>query len=395
MAAKSLAGWSLNRSRAPEQRTPTRIMNSVSSDPGSGRGLLRSGDRTDVFNPLGLLTGEAAICAVKAGTARPLAGGPVAFSSIERLYPTGSGAIGRSIGSVDGVPEPLSVLTDARPPFAGIDLSRPAIMGVVNVTPDSFSDGGDYYDPPRAIERALALAAEGADLIDIGGESTRPGALPMAGSEEIDRVLPVVEAAVAAGITVSVDTRRSAVMKAVLVAGASVINDVTALAGDEASSEIIAAAGASAILMHMRGAPETMQHAPAYRLASFDVFEWLAARVDACVAAGIPRDRIAVDPGIGFGKTDRHNLDLLDRAGVFHGTGCAVAIGVSRKSFIGRLAGIDASKDRLPGTIAATTIALSRGVQIHRVHDVAAVGQAISIWNSLNNPLNDPLRDNA
>ena len=196
----------------------------------------------------------------------------------------------------------------------------------------------------------------------------------------------------AAGVTVSVDTRRSAVMIAAIDAGAAIINDITALAGDPASMGVIAESGASAVLMHMQGTPETMQHAPDYLLASYDIFQWLDvrragwldARVAACVAAGIPRGRIAVDPGIGFGKTDRHNMEILARAGLFHGTGCAVAVGVSRKSFIGRIAGIEDPKDRLPGTIAATLMALDRGVQIHRVHDVAATRQAIAIWNAGN-----------
>ena len=173
-------------------------------------------------------------------------------------------------------------------------------------------------------------------------------------------------------------------MTAAIEAGAAIVNDITALTGDSASLETVAASGASVVLMHMQGTPETMQRAPAYALASHDVFRWLDARVAACVAAGIPRARIAVDPGIGFGKTDLHNMDILDRAGLFHSTGCAVVFGVSRKSFIGRIAGVDDPKDRLPGTIAATIMALDRGVQIHRVHDVAALRQAVSVWMARN-----------
>lgn len=171
-------------------------------------------------------------------------------------------------------------------------------------------------------------------------------------------------------------------MRAAIDAGARIINDITALTGDPEAAGVIAASDASVVLMHMQGTPEAMQLAPSYRLASFDIFEWLGARVDACVAAGIPRGRIAVDPGIGFGKNDDHNMEILQRAGAFHGTGCAVVIGVSRKSFIGRIAGVENPKDRLPGTLAATMLALSRGVQIHRVHDVAAAVQAIAIWNA-------------
>jgi dihydropteroate synthase len=358
-------------------------MTNESNDPGPGRGRSHSGADGSVLNPAGLLTGDSAARAVEAGMAFYLAGGPVAFTLVETLAPspdriaTGLEPLGAHAGE-------LAALSASRPAFAGIDLSRPAIMGVVNVTPDIFSDGGDFFDRAKAIDRALKLAEDGAAMIDIGGESTRPGADPMSVADEISRVVPVVEAAVAAGVTVSVDTRRSAVMIAAIDAGAAIINDITALAGDPASMGVIAESGASAVLMHMQGTPETMQHAPDYLLASYDIFQWLDARVAACVAAGIPRGRIAVDPGIGFGKTDRHNMEILARAGLFHGTGCAVAVGVSRKSFIGRIAGIEDPKDRLPGTIAATLMALDRGVQIHRVHDVAATRQAIAIWNAGN-----------
>lgn len=342
-----------------------------------------------MFNPLGLLTGEAASARVAAGTAFPLAGGAVAFSLVETL----SAAVGAepatdTTKTVSGytpasdLPGAVSALGKAPLPFAGIDLSRPVVMGVVNVTPDSFSDGGDFFDPARAIDQALMQADEGAAIIDIGGESTRPGADPMPVADEIARVAPVVEAAVSAGITVSVDTRRSTVMQAAIDAGAQIVNDITALTGDAEAAGVVASSNASVVLMHMQGRPDTMQQAPSYRLASHDIFDWLNARVDACEAAGIPRGRIAVDPGIGFGKTDAHNMEILHRAGAFHGIGCAVAVGVSRKSFIGRIAGVENPKDRLPGTIAATMLALSRGVQIHRVHDVAAAIQAIAIWNA-------------
>ena len=334
-----------------------------------------------MFNPLGLLTADAATSAIDAGTAFPLAGGKVAFSMVETLNAEKSGITSACVRAAD-LPDAIGVLGTARGPFAGIDISRPAVMGVVNVTPDSFSDGGDFFDAGRAIDRVLRLADEGAAIIDIGGESTRPGADPMPVAEEIARILPIVDAAVATGITVSVDTRRSAVMCAAIDAGAKIINDITALTDDPEALDVVAASDASVVLMHMQGTPETMQLAPTYRLASFDIFEWLCARVDVCVAAGIPRARIAVDPGIGFGKNDVHNMEILQRAGAFHGTGCAVAIGVSRKSFIGRIAGVENPKDRLPGTLAATMLALSRGVQIHRVHDVAAAMQAIAIWNA-------------
>ncbi len=339
-----------------------------------------------MFNPLGLLTADAANVAIEEGRAFRLAGGPVAFSMVETLTAAPSRQDKSGITSIYGpaseLPAAVSILGTARAPFAGMDLARPVVMGVVNVTQDSFSDGGDFFDVGRAIDHALRLADEGAAIIDIGGESTRPGAEPMPVADEISRVLPIIEAALAQGITVSVDTRRSAVMRAATDAGAQIINDITALTDDPEALGTVASSSASVVLMHMQGTPKTMQLAPSYRLASYDIFEWLDARVDACVAAGVPRARIAVDPGIGFGKNDSHNIEILQRAGAFHGTGCALAIGVSRKSFIGRIAGVDHPKDRLPGTVAATMLALSRGVQIHRVHDVAAAVQAIAIWNA-------------
>lgn len=352
------------------------------SDPGPGRGRPLSAD-AEAFNPTGLLTGDAARRAVDAGAALALAGGPTAFSLVETLRPGADGIQG-SIAATAEFPGDLSALTAPRPAFAGIDLSGSVLMGVVNVTPDSFSDGGDYFDRGRAIDRALKLAEDGAAIVDIGGESTRPGADPVTVAEEIARVVPVIEAAVAARVTVSIDTRRAEVMEAAILAGAKIVNDITALTEDPGALGIVAGSDVAVILMHMQGTPETMQRAPEYRLAPFDIFHWLKARVAACVEAGIPRDRIAVDPGIGFGKTDPHNMDILARAGLFHGAGCAVAIGVSRKSFIGRIAGIDEARDRLPGTIAATLMALDRGIRIHRVHDVAAVRQAVSIWDAMN-----------
>jgi dihydropteroate synthase len=337
-----------------------------------------------VLNPIGLMTGDSAARAVAAGDASPLAGTGVAFAAVERITgaapdiaPCARDAAGRSD------PETFANLTAPRPPFAGLALDRPRIAGIVNVTPDSFSDGGDFADPARAIDRALALAADGADIIDIGGESTRPGAAPTPVAEELRRVLPVIEAVAGQGIPVSIDTRRAPVMRDAVAAGARIVNDVMALTHDADALAAVAETGACAILMHMQGTPGTMQAAPSYALASRDICRWLSDRVAACVAAGIPEARIAVDPGIGFGKTDAHNMEILDRAGMFHGLGCAVMVGVSRKSFIGRIAGTESPKDRLPGTILATGIALSRGVQLHRVHDVAEARQAVAIWQAL------------
>lgn len=332
-----------------------------------------------------MLTGSVAAAALAAGHARPLLSSPrLAFTGIERIGIDADDAPSvEAAGLADASDVELAPFAGLRAPFAGLALDRPRIMGIVNVTPDSFSDGGDFADPARAADRALELAAEGADIVDVGGESTRPGSAQTPVAEEIARVMPVIEAALKAGLTVSVDTRHAEVMRETVAAGARIVNDVTALMHDDEAVRVVAESGASVVLMHMQGTPETMQADPRYRLASYDILRWLEARVAACALAGVPRERIAVDPGIGFGKTDVHNMEILERAAMFHGLGCAVAIGVSRKSFIGRIAGIDDAKARLPGTVAATLIALARGVQIHRVHDVAAARQALDIWQAL------------
>lgn len=336
-----------------------------------------------LYNPVGLLEGASAKLAVESGAARPLAGGSVAFTHCEVLS-LHLDHFSDGILPVGEIEADLTLMTSRRQAFASHNLFGPLIMGVINVTPDSFSDGGDYAERGDAISHVFKLIEEGADIIDIGGESTRPGSTGVGVKEECARILPVVRAAVDAGVTVSVDSFRAETLRAAIDAGASIVNDVTALTGDVEALSAVAETDASVILMHMQGSPKTMQNRPYYRLASFDVFHWLKSRVDACLEAGIGRHRIAVDPGIGFGKTDLHNLELLDRVGVFHGLGCAVVIGVSRKSFIGRVANAETPKARLPGTLAATLIALSRGVQIHRVHDVAALRQAVAVWDARN-----------
>ncbi len=256
-------------------------------------------------------------------------------------------------------------------------------MGVVNVTPDSFSDGGETLVAAAAVERALALVEEGADIIDVGGESTRPGASPVSVAEELARVLPVVRELAAAGVLVSIDTRRAEVMEAAIAAGVGIVNDVTALAGDPRSLNVVAGAGVCVVLMHMRGEPRTMQAAPSYHDPAREVFQWLADRVAACEAAGIGRDRIAVDPGIGFGKTVAHNADILARLGLYRDLGSAVVVGVSRKSFIARLSRGEPPHERLAGSIAAALAAIERGTHILRVHDVAETRQALAVWRAI------------
>ena len=258
-------------------------------------------------------------------------------------------------------------------------------MGIVNVTPDSFSDGGNTPDTGRAVAFGRKLAAEGADILDVGGESTRPGATAVSINDELSRVIPVITALADDGYTVSVDTRNSAVMDAATLAGAKIINDVTALEG-VGSLQVAAASGASVILMHMLGEPGTMQKAPAYNDAPSDVRGYLAGRINACVEAGLDLKNIAVDPGIGFGKSLDHNLQILGRLAEFSELDCPLVLGVSRKSFIGHLSGDiggERAEDRLGGSLAAALAGVDRGVSILRVHDVAQTRQAVDVWMAI------------
>lgn len=256
-------------------------------------------------------------------------------------------------------------------------------MGIVNVTPDSFSDGGDRFRHDDAIAAGLAQRAAGADIIDIGGESTRPRAQPVTVEEEIRRVVPVVRALAEEGAVVSIDSRNAATMAAALDAGARLVNDVSALTGDPAALEVVAAQSAPVVLMHMQGSPETMQQAPHYDDVVQEVADYLLARARACEAAGLAREQICLDPGIGFGKTMAHNLALLAATERLAGLGYPLLIGVSRKSFIGRLAGNAEPKERAPGSIAAALYSVARGAKILRVHDVAETVQALAVWQAI------------
>jgi len=341
------------------------------------------------LRPLGLLYGPAASAAVAAGTARWLAGGPVAFTQIQ-LMPRGEPNVTMALATLPAsferhpgwreVATPvIERLSAPRQSWAGLSLDRTRIMGVLNVTPDSFSDGGTFLDPARAIAHGRALLEAGADIVDIGGESTRPEAEPVTPEEELRRVLPAVRALADAGALVSIDTRHAAVMGAALAAGARIVNDVTALAGDPQSLEAVRRSGAGVVLMHMGGDPRTMQRDPRYEDVTLDVLDYLERRIAVCEAAGIARDRIAVDPGIGFGKTLAHNLALLARLGAFHGLGAAVLLGASRKSFIAKASRGEEAKARLPGSLAAALAAAGQGVQLLRVHDVAETRQALAL----------------
>lgn len=305
-----------------------------------------------------------------------LAGGRLRFDRVELLE---RGRAGRIVPASDLPAPDLARLTAPRPPLAGLTLDAPRIVGILNVTPDSFSDGGRHLDPADALARAGAMAA--ADLLDIGGESTRPGAAQVPEAEEVARIRPVIAAL--RDRRVSVDTRKAAVARVALEAGAAIVNDVSAGAFDPAMLPAVAEAGAPVILMHSVGTPETMQRDPRYDDVIHDVLDALAARVAAAEAAGIPRDRLVIDPGIGFGKTRAHNLALLRRIGAFHDLGLPVMLGASRKRFIGDIAGVPQAEARAPGTLAVTLAAVAQGVQLHRVHDVAEVAQGLALWRAV------------
>jgi len=252
------------------------------------------------------------------------------------------------------------------------------LMGVVNVTPDSFSDGGLYLDPEAAVAHGRELAEQGASILDVGGESTRPGAEPVAEGEELRRVVPAIEGLAGVGAEVSVDTSKAAVAAAALAAGATIVNDVTALRGDPEMAAVCATGEATVVLMHMPGSSRAAGEKPAYGDVVDEVKAFLAARIETALAAGIDEERVWVDPGIGFGKTAEHNLELLRRLGELRELGRPLAIGTSRKSFLGRVDG-SAAGQRLGGTIASSVWAAAEGADVLRVHDVAEVRQAIAV----------------
>jgi dihydropteroate synthase len=318
-----------------------------------------------------------------------LAGTDALFAAVE-LIERDRGTVTRSVRSCDGLQAPpaglpalLHRIRQPRPPIAGVAMDRPRLMGIVNVTPDSFSDGGRWLDPGAAVAHGLQLAAEGADFLDIGGESTRPGAEPVSLEEELRRVVPVVAAlARQAPVPISVDTRNAEVMRRAADAGGRIINDVAALGHDPDAMRVAAGSGLPVVLMHAQGDPRTMQIDPRYDDVVLDVYDWLEARIAACEAAGIGRERLVVDPGIGFGKTVAHNLALLSSLSIYHGLGCPILLGASRKSFIGRLSGGAPADQRMPGSVSAALLGAAQGVQILRVHDVAATRQALALWEA-------------
>ena len=325
----------------------------------------------------------------------PLAGGRLSFAGLDVLTRMqGGGAKRRTVVLGDAfsgdwgreglaASDLMQALSEPRPRFAGLTLEKPRIMGIVNVTPDSFSDGGDHADAARAFAHALRLADEGADILDIGGESTRPGSDVVAVDEELRRVIPVIEKL--RGKTdklISIDTRKAEVMRQAAAAGADIVNDVSALTHDPDALSAAAETGLPVVLMHAIGDPKTMNDNPQYADVALDVFDFLEGRMRACEAAGIPTSKIAVDPGIGFGKHLHHNVAVMAALPLYHGLGAPILLGASRKKMIGQLCDVSDPKDRLPGSIACAIAGVAAGVQLLRVHDVKETKQAIEVWRA-------------
>jgi len=306
-----------------------------------------------------------------------LAGGLCWFDTVA-VHTRGGGIKMLAAGDIPA--EILGNLTREHAPISGLDLTRPRLMGILNVTPDSFSDGGQFNGPEAALAHAQAMQSEGAHIIDVGGESTRPGAAEVSVDDEIARTAPVIAAIRAhSDVPISIDTRKSKVGAAALQAGATLVNDVAAFTFDPSLADVAAQAHAPVCVMHAQGTPVDMQDDPTYDDVLLDVYDFLSERVDAAIAAGIPRAQIIVDPGIGFGKTLEHNLTLLRGIAVFHALGCPILLGASRKRFIGTIAGGETAADRVSGSVAVALFGARHGVQILRVHDILATRQALDL----------------
>lgn len=286
---------------------------------------------------------------------------------------------------LDQVPaDVIAAWTQPRGSVAGQACNQPIIMGILNVTPDSFSDGGQFNDPSFAIKHALTMQAAGAGIIDIGGESTRPGAVEVTLQDEIDRTAPVIRTlASELDVPMSIDTRKTAVAEAALAAGARLVNDVSGLTFDPTLLGFCTTIDAPVCIMHSQGSPETMQINPTYDDVILDVYDFLERQMVSMIDAGISKDRIIVDPGIGFGKTIRHNLALLNKISIFHSLGVPVLLGASRKGMIRTISGAEDAQDRMPGSIAIALNALAQGIQIFRVHDVPQTRQAFDLWQAI------------
>lgn len=341
-----------------------------------------------------------------------LAGGMLWFAAVEVIAFAGARRVAADMVTVEALGRFVGTLPEAqraaaehtvgrlcavRPPLRlgerVVRLDQPQVMAILNMTPDSFSDGGRYEtDPDGAAGAAIAMAAAGAAIIDVGGESTRPRAQTVWEGDEIARTLPAIERLARSGTAVSIDTRKAAVMEAALGAGAHLVNDVSALLYDPRAATVVAHAGCPVVLMHHQGTPETMQDSPVYADALIDVYDWLEARIEAAVAAGIDRARILIDPGIGFGKRVAHSLAILNGLSLFHGLGCPIVLGASRKRVIGALSNEAPVEERLGGSLALALAGVAQGVQIVRVHDVAETVQALRVWRGLRDQALTPAR---
>jgi dihydropteroate synthase len=329
------------------------------------------------------------------GKVARLAGGMNWFCAVELIRVEGHARVSTELLPVEGIEDRFDddmagqwqALTSARAPLRFeervVRLDQPQVMGIINATPDSFSDGGRFADSAAAAVAGADMAGEGAAIIDVGGESTRPGAKPIWEGDEIARVAPVIRQLAAGGAAVSVDTRKADVMTAAIEAGARMVNDVSALTYDDRSAGVVASSGSAIVLMHHRGPPETMQDDPRYDDVLVETYLWLEDRIRSAEAAGIDRARILVDPGFGFGKKLAHNLELMNGLALFHSLGCALVLGASRKRTVGALSGEAPVERRLAGSLAFALKAVEQGVQIVRVHDVFETVQALRVWRGM------------
>ena len=335
------------------------------------------------YRPLGLCYGSDAEQLIASHRAGRVGGSAaIGFTLVERITRDGKSINREIIPYTDA----LQAVEAPRSDFAGVALDAPKIMGIVNVTPDSFSDGGQHGTAETGALHGLVLAGQGAHILDIGGESTRPGSDAISVDEELSRVIPAVKRLSDAGHVVSIDTRKTIVMREAVKAGAAIINDVSALQHDPDSLRTVAELKVPVVLMHAQGDPRTMQLNPHYDDVALDVCDQLEQRIMACVQAGIPRARIAIDPGIGFGKTFRHNLELLNQLTLFHGLGVVVLVGLSRKGFVGALTGEKNAGARVHGSVGGAVHAALNGVHILRVHDVKATVEALAVARAAMDP---------
>ena len=329
------------------------------------------------------------------GKVARLAGGMSWFAAVELITVEGKRRTSTELVPVEGIEDRFDeemaaqweALTASRPPLQlgdrTIRLDQPQAMAIVNATPDSFSDGGQFPDGKAAAEAGAAMAAAGAAIIDVGGESTRPGARSIWEGDEIERVVPVIRQLAAAGTAVSCDTRKADVMTAAVEAGARMINDVSALTYDARSAGVVASLNIPVVLMHHQGDPQTMQDDPRYDDVLVEIYLWLEERIEAAVEAGVKREHILVDPGFGFGKNVGHNLELMNGLALFHSLGHPLVVGASRKRTIGALSGEAPADKRLGGSVAFAMKAMEQGAQLIRVHDVFETVQAIRVWRGL------------